>query len=271
MNNIIRNFQFFFIVTVLAFFMSACSTKEKNILFNPPEQIKTNQAIVEWPINDSLNKRNQQKEYRHTIKIGDRLEIKFLNNYDIGQGATQSATAYANIDANSKTGYLVNYDSTVTLPLIGRINLLGQTRLEAAKSLERAYGNYVINPIIEVNILSLSVTVLGEVVLPGKVLLDDEKTNLIDVLALSGGFKETAKKNKVRIIRGNQVIQVNLRDLSVVNDPRINVHDGDIIYVQPYAIKAFTEPISSLQSSTFIILALSQLAIVTFQIINFTR
>ena len=44
--------------------------------------------------------------YKHRIKVGDRLEIRFINNYDIGQAAGQSGTSTANMQG---TAYLVNY------------------------------------------------------------------------------------------------------------------------------------------------------------------
>jgi len=166
---------------------------------------------------------------------------------------------------------LVNYDSTMTLPLIGRTNIVGLTRLEAAKRLEQEYGKFVINPIIEVNIASLAVTVLGEVGTPGKILLDKENTTLVDVIALSGGIKETGKKNRIKIIRGNEVIMVDLRDINALNSNAIKIQDGDIIYVQPYGFKAQTEALTSIQSATFVILSISQLTILTIQIINFAN
>jgi polysaccharide export outer membrane protein len=166
-------------------------------------------------------------------------------------------------------GYLVNYDSTITLPLIGRTNIVGLTRLEAAKKLEQEYGKFIINPIIEVNIASLSVTVLGEVAAPGKTLLDKETTTLVDVIALSGGLKDAGKKNRIKIIRGKEVILVDLRRIESLEHKAIIVQDGDIVYVEPYGYKAQTEPLTSVQSTTFIVLTVSQLTLITVQILNF--
>lgn len=247
--------------------MVSCSYKRKNVLFKTPKKIKTKEAVyVHSPDSNAAKKYDN---YRHRIKPGDRVIINFLNNYDIGSAASQSATSTANVQGDAERGYLVNYDSTITLPLIGRTNIVGLTRLEAAKRLEREYGKYVINPIIEVNIASLSVTVLGEVASPGKTLLDKENTNLVDVIALSGGLKDQGKKNKIKIIRGKEVILVDLRRIEALGNKEIVVQDGDIIYVEPYGYKAQTEALSSIQSTTFIVLTISQLSLVTLQVLNF--
>lgn len=249
--------------------LASCSYKRQNILFKTPKKIKTREAV--YILSDDSTARIKAENYRHRIKPGDRVIVRFLNNYDIGQSAFQSATSAASVSADAEKGYLVNYDSSITLPLIGRTNIVGLSRLEAGKKLEQEYGKYIINPIIEVNIASLSVTVLGEVITPGKILLDKENTTLVDVVALAGGFKDTGKKNRIRIIRGNEVILVDLRKIEALKSKAILIQDGDIVYVEPYAVKAATESVSSLQGATFLVLAFSQLAIITIQIINLTK
>ena len=244
----------------------SCSYKSKNILFKTEKKINTNgQPIV------VLNGQSDTlKNYKHRIKIGDRIQVRFLNNYDIGQGALQSATSAGNIQQNGVTekdkGYLVNYDSTVTLPLLGRMNLVGLTRLECAEKLEKEYSRFIINPIVDVNIISLSVTVLGEVSNPGKILLDKENTSLVEVIALANGFKDTGKKNDIKIIRGDEVIIVDLKQLSSLQSTKIIMHDNDIVYVEPYGAKAYVEPLTSFAVATTLLLTFSQFVLIGIQL-----
>lgn len=249
--------------------VASCSYKRKNVLFKTPKKIKTNEAVYVYSTDS--NAATKYNNYRHTIKPGDRLNINFLNNYDIGRAAIESATSAANEDRGGTGGYLINYDSTVTLPLLGRTNLVGLTRLEAAKRLEQEYGKYVINPIIEVNILSLTVTVLGEVALSGKIVLDKENTTLVDVIALSGGLKDPGKKNKIKIIRGKEVIIVDLRKIEALENSALTIQDGDIVYVEPYGVKARFESLSSLQNISYIVLTFTQLTFITIQLLNLSR
>lgn len=256
--------QFAFLLVLLI--LVSCSYKRKNVLFKTPKNIKTKEAVYVY--SPDSNAAIKYDNYRHRIKPGDRVIINFLNNYDIGGAASQSATSTANLGEAASKGYLVNYDSTITLPLIGRTNIVGLTRLEAAKRLEQEYGKYVINPIIEVNIASLAVTVLGEVFSPGKILLDKESTTLVDVIALSGGIKDVGRKNRIKIVRGKEIIIVDLRKVEALYNSAIKVQDCDIVYVEPYGFKAQSEALSSMQSSTFLVLTISQLTLITIQIIN---
>jgi polysaccharide export outer membrane protein len=242
--------------------LSSCSYKNKNTLFKTSKKLRSNKpvAIFGAETSDSV-------VYRHRIKPGDRLQIRFLNNYDMGQAAGQSATSQANRDVNAENGYLVNYDSTVTLPLIGRTNLVGKTRLEAAKYLESKYTEWgIINPIIDLNIASLNVTVLGEVVSPGKILLDKENTTLIDVIALAGGLTVGSKKNNIKIIRGKEILLVNIKSIESLYSPAITIQDNDIIYVEPYGIKASLDPVGSAATGITLLLTGLQAFVISIQL-----
>jgi polysaccharide biosynthesis/export protein len=251
-----------FLAFLLFFVISSCSYKGQNILFKTQKRINTkNQPIV--VINE---KSDTLTNYKHRIKIGDRIQIRFLNNYDIGQGSIQSATSLGNLEESTSKGYMVNYDSTVTLPLLGRLNLVGLTRLECAKKLEKEYSTLIINPIIDVNIASLNVTILGEVLNPGKILLDKENTTLVEVIAMAGGFKDTGKKNDVKIIRGEEIIIVDLKKIESLQSMKIIIHGDDIVYVEPYILKSASEPISTLSIAATIVLVVTQVILIGIQL-----
>jgi polysaccharide export outer membrane protein len=256
-------------VLLALLFLGACSYQRKNVLFKTDKKLNPKEAVYIYNADSTAQK--NALNYRHRIKPGDRVLVNFLNNYDIGQAAFQSATSSANMSMQAERGYLVNYDSSITLPLIGRTNIVGLTRLEAAKKLEIEYGKFVINPIIEVNIASLSVTVLGEVNTPGKILLDKETTTLVDAIALSGGIKDSGKKKNIKIIRGKEVIMVDLKRLSALESKALIIQDGDVVYVEPYGFKAATESLTTIQGVSIVVLTVSQLTLVTLQILNFAK
>ena len=242
--------------------LQSCSYKNRNFLFSTPDKINTNNPIYIYHPTDTSS-----RVYRHRIKIGDRLIIRFLNNYDLGGSAAQSATSSANnagVGLADK-GYLVNYDSTVILPLVGRLNLIGLTRLEASKKLEQEFSKFVVNPIIDVNIANLGVTVLGEVGSQGKIYVDKENTTLVDVIALAGGIKDSGKKKNIKIIRGQEVIVVNLKKIEALYSSAIIMQDNDIVYVEPYTLKAATEPYVSVQSALTIVTATLQTIVIISQ------
>lgn len=258
-----RKYSFIiFVFMGLLLVLQSCSYRKKNILFKTKKQIKTREAVLILNPTDTST-----KEYRHRIKVGDRITVRFLNNYDIGVAAAQSATAAGNtseVSGITSTGYLVNYDSSVILPLVGRVNIVGLTRLEASNKLEKEYSKFIVNPIIDINIVSLGVTILGEVTRPGKIYVDKENTTLIDVIALAGGITNNGQKKNIKIIRGKETILVDLRQIEALESPAIIMQDNDIIYVEPYNIKAATEPaISVTPLATLILTGLQTVLLIT--------
>lgn len=239
------------------FFLSeSCSYKNRNILFKTPKQIKSDQPVLVVNGKDTA-----VTTYRHRIKVGDRLLLRFLNNYDIGGAAGQSATSNAISGGGGDNTFLVNYDSTVILPLIGRINLIGLTRIEASSRLEKEYSKYIVNPIIDLNIATLSVTILGEVSNSGKITIDKENTTIVDVIAKAGGIKDTGKKKNIKIIRGSEIIIVDLKKIESLQSPAIVMQDNDIVYIEPYNVKAGSEPYVAAQPMFTFIMATVQMAL----------
>jgi polysaccharide export outer membrane protein len=252
--NILNVYKYSTILLLLGilFLSESCSYKNRNILFKTSKRIKSKQAVLVVNAQDSGS-----TSYRHRIKIGDRLTVRFLNNYDIGSAAAQSATS----TVTGEVTYMVNYDSSTILPIIGRTNLVGLTRLEASARLEKEYSKFIVNPIIDVNIPSLSVTVLGEAGSTGKITLDKENTTIVDIIAKAGGIGESGKKNDIRIIRGKEIIIVDLRKIEALESPAIVMQDNDIVYVQPYGVKANSEPYVAVQPIFAIVMATMQLAL----------
>lgn len=199
--------------------------------------------------------------YKHRIKPDDRIIINFLNNYDLEKNNLMNTSA-SDIEQKS---FLVNYDGTVTLPIIGRTMLVGLTRLEAAQTLEKLYSKYIINPIIDVSIVNLSVSVLGEVKMPGTYRLDKESTNLVEVLAMAGGATEFGKVYNVKIIRGNlkspQIIEVDLGESSSLKRTDIIIQDKDIIYVEPMKNKLRSTQFNALSPYLMVLTSLSTIII----------
>lgn len=244
----------FFLLAALL--LGSCSYKKKNVLFKTERKIKTKEPVTVVNI-DSLRASNN---YKHVIRIGDRVEVRFLNSLDIGN------TPGMPVQTQNNLGYFVNFDSTVTLPLIGRTNIVGKTRLEAAKYLEEQYSKFLNNPIVDVNILNLTATVLGEVGSQGLIPIDKEQTTLVELLARAGGIKETGKKSNIKIIRNNKVILVDLKDIIALKSPDIIIQHNDLVYVEPYAVKAGTESLIGFQNATQLLFVVLQFTFFGLQI-----
>ena len=122
------------------------------------------------------------------------------------------------------------------MPALGRIPVAGLTRVEAQKLIEDLYHKSLLkDPIIDLKIVNLKVTILGEIRSQGNYLLTKDKITLVELIGEAGGLTDKANEKNVKIIRGTEknpkVIEIDLNNIRSINDPSTILQSGDIIYV----------------------------------------
>jgi polysaccharide biosynthesis/export protein len=192
-------------------------------------------------------------EYR--ISPGDRLSIKFFYNTDLNQEV------------------LVRPDGRISLPLVHEIMAAGLTPVELTDELTSGYAKHLEQPEITVMVNSFGgqrMYVGGEVGSPG---MRDivGPTTALQAIASSGGFRDTARRDEVVVIRRSPenkpfVIALNLSkvmdgtDMSqdvylvpydIVIVPKSNIADVNL-WVQQY-ITSNVAPLSPFTSWYFMI------------------
>ncbi|QYM78576.1 polysaccharide export protein [Horticoccus luteus] len=100
----------------------------------------------------------------------------------------------------------VSQDMTISLPLIGNVNVLGRTVRDIEENVRQLYDrDYLVNPQINVIVLDYghrTVNVLGMVNSPGAIQFPQEKgLNLLDAISLAGGFTRLADRKHVKLTR----------------------------------------------------------------------
>lgn len=214
---------------VLYLACASCSDKQYQALFAQRNAIAGNSQRPPPP---------DTEKYR--IKPQDILQIRNLQNikYIVDETPASSNGGGNNSGANNGQGqnYLVEDDGTVALPVIGHIKVTGLTRFEAQKFIEDLYRKSLLkDPIIELKIINLKVTVLGEVKVQGNYILIKDKTTLIEIIGEAGGLTDKANEKNIKIIRGPadnpQVTEVNLNVVQTVSEPKTILQSGDIIYI----------------------------------------
>ena len=98
-------------------------------------------------------------------------------------------------------------DGTVTLPLLGAVNIGGKTREQAATLIQQKLGEkYLVNPQVTVEVVDYAkrrFTVLGQVQRPGTFEFPgDETVNLLQAISIAGGYTRLGSPSKVTVQRG---------------------------------------------------------------------
>lgn len=124
-------------------------------------------------------------EGAYRLVAGDAIDIKFMQNSELDESVT------------------IRPDGRISMPLVGELLVAGTSIAELSTRLATAYADILRSPSITIQVRSFAnrrVFVGGEVSRPGMLPLGGRETALGAVME-AGGFKTSAKRNEVVVIR----------------------------------------------------------------------
>jgi len=216
--------------------LASCSYKQDQLLFEQRNRL------------DSATQKSAAADINnYRIKAQDVLQIRNLQNISyISDNASSESSAGGGTGGSGAGGsggggsqgqtFQVEEDGTVTLPVIGHVPVAGLTRQEATRKIEGLYSNSLLkNPIIDLKIVNLKVTILGEIKTQGNFPLVKDRTTLIEMIGQAGGLTDKANAKNIEIIRGSQshpeVTRVDLSNINSLSNPSTLLQNDDIIYI----------------------------------------
>lgn len=158
----------------------------------------------------------------------------------LGAGDTIRVTVFQNPDLTTEAR--ISERGTIVFPLIGEIALGGQTPQGAGARIaaQLKQGNFMKDPQVSVSVLqvrSRQVSVLGNVVRPGRYALDDTNLTLTDILALAGGISPGGADTVTVLTNRNgteKKLEVNVSEMIAKGNMSANfeIQNGDMVFVQ---------------------------------------
>jgi protein involved in polysaccharide export with SLBB domain len=137
-----------------------------------------------------------------------------------------------------RTNGRLNGEGNLNVPLLGSIHMAGLTLSQAAAKLTDLYGrDYLVNPRVNVMLVGYAkrrFTMLGQVNRPGSYEMPDgspEGIDLLEAIAMAGGYTRIAAPEKISVRRGNQVIRVDAKRQARGSHAAFTVQPGDTITV----------------------------------------
>ncbi|MDN3586217.1 polysaccharide biosynthesis/export family protein [Pedobacter aquatilis] len=258
--------KFLFVSSICAIFLG-CASRKEHSLFNAPSDIVTDTIKQVYVVNDQ-----GISDAYYKIKVNDQLAIRNLQNKEFGASTTSNGSSNGSQvggNINNTFSYLVDIDGTVNLPAIGKVDVVGLSRRETAIKIQDLYAKQLLrDPIIELSVVNLKVTLLGEFSKQGNFLLERENTTLIDVIGEAGGINKTGDPKTLKIIRGDrsrpEIIYVNLNDINSLASKKLVLQNNDIIVLQQTKNAALSEKLTSLNNIVQPILVVVNLAVLIF-------
>lgn len=174
--------------------------------------------------------------------------------------AGEVATAPA--AAKEDRGYRVDPEGNIDFPMLGKIHVAGRTVAEVTEMLRDGIvsGNFIREPLVDVELLNFRYTVLGAVASNGTFSARGDRVTLLEAVANAGDLATNARVDRVAVIRetgdGRRIFMHDLRSISVFDSPCFYLQQNDIVYVEPkYRKKERSE-----KATQYITMALSAVA-----------
>lgn len=220
------------LVLVAVIFLSSCGT---------PKNITYMQGFEQGDLQSVISQR------RITLQADDKVSIVVSSkDPELAQvfnlSVAQVRVGQENISSNNAqvSAFTVSPDGTISYPLLGTLHVAGLTRTEVAKKIETKLfeGGFLKDPVVTVEFLNATISVLGEVNNPGEYPITRDNMTILQALGKAGDLKITGMRKNVLVVReegGKDVAyRLDLTDTkSLMESPAYHLQQNDVVYVEP--------------------------------------
>lgn len=157
-------------------------------------------------------------------------------NQQLGQSASSSGSG----TNRGMSGYTVDNDGNIDFPVLGSLHIAGMTRGEVASFIkgELVSRDLAKTPIVTVEYMNLTFSVLGEVNSQGRYSIDKDNVTILDAISQAGDLTIYGKRDGVTVLRNVDGKQKSYKvDLCSAADlyssPAYYLQQNDVVYVEP--------------------------------------
>lgn len=189
----------------------------------------------------------EAKPVDYRLRTGDVIYIKsehriLAQNFVKIDGGSESGERVAQA-VPILAGYTVDEDGQVEIPVVGKIQLGGNTIFEAEGIVQEQVSEIYPDATIKLFLLNYYVTVLGEVNRPGRYPVYTHRINVFDAMGMAGDATDFASRETVKIIRSrggtNRLYSVDLTDQNILASEDFYLQPNDILMIKPQKRKKY--------------------------------
>lgn len=141
-------------------------------------------------------------------------------------------------------GYVVDNDGNIEFPVLGTLHIAGLTRKEVSDLIKKQLKsqNYIQDPVITVEFINLSYSLLGEIKNPGTYSIEGDRITLLDAIGRGGDLTIYGRRENVLLIRevnGERInYRIDLTSSKFLDSSGYYLQQNDIIYIEPNTVRA---------------------------------
>lgn len=163
--------------------------------------------------------------------------------------------------------YRVDEEGNIEMPVLGKLHVEGLIRQEVEEMIKGLLESQVVKPMVQVNLTSPKVSVLGEVTRPGVVSISNGRLTLLEALAAVGDMTPYGRRDNVLVSREvdgkMEFARIDLTKDNIYASPYYYLQQNDVVYVSPNKVRTINSSNVGLWLSTVSTLASAATVIVT--------
>ncbi len=225
--------SFALVAAIASLLLCSCASRESFVYLsdmNETEQVPfdlKHQATVQPDdrLNINVSCKNPELALPFNVRSGS------VSVNDNGEVNTQTADA-----AHS---YRVDSDGNIDFPILGKLHLGGLTLNQCTELIAERIrsGNYISDPLVNVEFLNFRYTVMGAVGHNGTFTSSNDRVTLLEAIANAGDVSSNARLDRIVVIRqeGNKQKKYyhDLTSKSLFSSPCYYLQQNDLVYVEP--------------------------------------
>lgn len=229
------------VLALLAGF-SSCVSNEKIIYL---QNLEGNQQIAEGEL-ITYEIPEYKLQYNDIIDVNiQTVEDLLANGFNLnGAGGQQMRMqmGQGGGDVYYMTGYSVDREGNIRLPIVGEIQVKDKTIDEARAEIENRLKTYITSDLyVRVKLGGIRYSALGEFRSPGKFVVLQDRMTIFEAIANAGDLSNIAKRDEVLLIRqypeGTKLHRINLNDRQIVASPFYFIQPNDQLYAEPMKVR----------------------------------
>lgn len=231
------------LLLVLVGWLCSCSAPKNIAYFQDAEQIRGMALQKEQPL-----RLRPKDKINILVSSSDPMLVSQFNltaatSSMRSLGTTSSPqTSIGNSGSNTAQllAYTVDEQGDINFPVLGKVAVAGKTRQEVADQIRNRLidRDLVRDPIVTVEFVNLTISVLGEINHPGRINIQKDYYTLLDAIADAGDLTINGQRENVMVMREvdgeDQTYTINLCDRQeVLNSPAFYLRQNDVVYITP--------------------------------------
>lgn len=261
-------------VCLIAAMVSSCVSNKRIIYL---QNLEGQEAIPEDTL-ISYSIPEYRLQYNDIVDVNiqtsdERMNALFNARSDNNTVRAQNITASGG-DVYYMTGYSLDKNGFIELPLVGNVRLQNKTLVEAKEEIVKELEKYFVNNeyFIRVKLGGIRYSALGEFRRPGKFVALQDRMTIFEAIANAGDLNVVAKRDEVLLIRqypeGTRLHRINLNDRQLIHSPYYFIQPNDQLYVEPMRIRELGAGENVSQSLQLIVTSITAAALVLNLILN---